>query len=109
MTIDEFLLARYDELESKASDVHGVDCSAFSADAYGPEYIPTDCDCGVPTQLRTDLADKRKIIEDYREAQANPRPFNSVIARAAALTWVMRYLAQPFAAHPDFSPEWKTP
>jgi hypothetical protein len=53
--------------------------------------------------LLAEVEAKRRIIERWEHATRDPDDFEE----QWGLEWAMRALAQPYAGHPDFDPEWK--
>lgn len=88
MTLVDFLRGRLDEDE---------------ANAY-------DCECVVGggwSEARTlaEVKAKRAIVDEFQMWSDAPNPDAAVVWNA--LKPVVRALAQPYADHPDFRPEWR--
>jgi hypothetical protein len=75
-----WLMARLDEGEPRAGEVHHLDCGSLPSPGY---YGPFPCDCGVPEGIRRDVEAKRKVIEGQEGD-------------------LLGLLALPFADRPDF-------
>lgn len=54
------------------------------------------------TYVLADVASKRRIVDTYLQYHAHVADFGSV----NTLVFVMRVLALPYAAHPDYRQEW---
>ena len=101
----KFMHARLEEAHEKAPTVHAV-ASAMIADA------AATCDCGMPDQIRRDIAAKQRIFEDYRITVSAVRrtaaadlaapALDSMRAGRDALASVARLLAEPFKDHQDY-------
>ena len=109
MDLAEFLLARIDEDEATADGLHdrGRLDVREGCDQYS--YDPRCCDCGVPARVLAECAAKRAIVEEYR-ASAGPSYEDADVdydaGRESGLEAAVRLLASPYAAHPDYRPEW---
>jgi len=55
-----------------------------------------------PARVLADVAAKRRIVDTYQQYHAHVADFGSV----NTLMFVMRVLALPYAAHPDYRQEW---
>ncbi|MEV1315351.1 DUF6221 family protein [Micromonospora arborensis] len=57
----------------------------------------------------TDLDSKRAILDQYEDARRRSTPggYDTIDYVEDALDTVVRHLAAPFAAHPDYQESWK--
>lgn len=99
MDITEFLRARFDEDQVRATlrTEHDVECDAVP-DADGYTY---PCDCGVPERRMAEVAAKRAILEKFDE------DLWCIDGGYVYKDFAIQQLAQPYAKHPDFRPEWR--
>lgn len=100
-----FLTARFDEQEEAAERGRPhPDAATFANDNYGYLWVQ-------PTYVLADLAAKRRIVELHTRYEPNahecPGDFSTFAVAEGAPCPTLRALAQPFADHPDFRPEWK--
>jgi hypothetical protein len=127
MTLARFLLARYDEDEAKLRAAAYVDKPSF-----GRVFdVVSDCDCGEdhgysnylavdPDRLLAEVEAKRRAVKwcsererihvpTYASDPDNPRPDEFIPGRMAhpADAVVLRFLALPYADHPDYREEWR--
>jgi hypothetical protein len=104
MTLTEFLLARIAEDEERAQydTPHWADCEHFIMFQEGG--LP--CTCGLEARMLAECAAKRRVIDEINSLEAQidsewgvgPMDENSIPGLQA--------LAQPYADHPDYQPEW---
>lgn len=97
MTLTEFLLARIAEDEERHGH-HKVRPSDYG-DFKTPDGGCVPCDLAPPRECRV-LAEceaKRGLITEANEAMDANWP----------VSWIERYLAQPYADHPDYRDEWR--
>lgn len=97
----EFLLARLDEDDRQAGDVHARGCAAASGG---------ECDCGRPERMRADVEAKRRIVTLYAQTghvpdTAGEPSYDGGVQ--SALSDVALLLAQPYADHADYQPAWE--
>lgn len=60
-----------------------------------------------PARVLRDVAAKRRLLEEYREAQAYYTANRSAPAGEVQGLWTaVQLLAQPYSDHPGFQPEW---
>lgn len=133
MTIDEFLSARLDELETLARraiesgfdqwgtsgfEIRYVSPGSLRGDGLGASVAMTVTSKPAahiayhdPAYVLADVAAKRKILRDFIELRDDPTRLNDAAGHMCfhVMLRVVVTLTQPFAEHPDFSPEWKTP
>lgn len=100
MTLAEFLLTRIAEMP--------IDCGWNDC-----EDCRTNADTKCDSFAKRDWQSKRRIVEQARDAAAKcpeddwPSSGGMELAPLADLArWQMRVLAQPYADHSDFRPEW---
>ena len=109
----EFLLARIAEDEDEADDKHDLDCDCV-------QPVPYLCDCGYPARVLAECEAKRQIVEWCGERERiyvggltfdpeRPRPDHFVPGplRRPTDAVVLRFLALPYASHPDYRDEWR--
>lgn len=102
-----FLLARADDRERQAPDVHEAYCSAVSQVDWGCRvYDASDCDCGEPARVLADCAAKREIVERLQSVLAAPYNYDLMAAQNLAEDLLLA-LAQPFVDHPGFDDSWR--
>jgi hypothetical protein len=94
VTLVEFLLARTLEREGEAGGIHQYHCANTVDD--------TLCTCDEPARVLAECQTRRAIIAGYVE-HCGWEHANCVVCGPER---VVRLLAQPFKAHPDFSPAW---
>ena len=104
MTLTAFLLARIAEDEARrVAYWHDVDCDrAASATA--------NCTCGSQARVLAECEAKRRIVEEamvWLEDASDWRTVESQDEEGAPVSQrILHLLAQPYADHPDFQPEW---
>lgn len=93
MTLTEFLMARIEEDEANAND---------------PYWNMADEGVITTARLLYECEAKRMIIELRNMTRDAVRRFNRPADRAAfqSLDYALRYLALPYADHPDYRREW---
>jgi hypothetical protein len=125
----EFLTARYDEAAEDATSFHRSDCAEV-----GYTVIPdTACDCGHPARILADIAAKRGLLAlhkvnvnvegpppRYRDPGTNyqegritywcdecdhDRDYGHIGGPDEGCR-TLRWLAAPYAEHPDYDPAW---
>lgn len=112
-----FLRARLDEQHAGADDVHGKDCDV-NVDTW-----PVKCDCGEPEWQRADVEAKRRLIAGHGPGRvvdesngrwaSDPDSWDPPWTKCTGHEWeaypceLLRLLALPYAAHPDYRQEWK--
>lgn len=84
MTLTDFLLARIAEDQETALDKHDI---AYDDMRFG------DCACGYPARVRAEREAKRRVLEVARLFGCEKA--------------VARYLALPYADHPDYREAWR--
>lgn len=103
MDLPEFLLARMGEREAQGPYIHQNKC--------GVNYeLP--CDCGEPARVLAWCAALRAVVAQYQRAvdaddddvDMETKWITSGVREA--LERVLLALAQPFAEHRDYRPEW---
>lgn len=96
-TLAGFLLARIAEDETTARSAPGYDEDEFW---WLPSYAQ-------PDRVLAQCAAKRRIVDEAQEQLA--KPGNDPDDGMADLVFdrVLRLLAQPYADHSDYDPEWK--
>jgi hypothetical protein len=108
-TLAEFLLTRIEEDVVKRVTMrewHAADCDAIPE--IGSEYT-YPCDCGVPERMARECEAKRQIVARCMEdTDADPELLNVGVSPEHWLgSNVLRFLALPYADHPDYRQEWK--
>lgn len=118
MTLVEFLTARYDEIAevAAAAGVEGGPIrwqmwTSLASSVADQRIGPRGSVEAAPAYVLADVESKRAIVSEYVNAAewANDPLCSSPDSyqwRAGVLADVLRYLAQPFADHPDFDPAW---
>lgn len=104
-----FLRDRLVDVDRDADDLHDITvCDTVSR--YGGLTGP--CDCGWPELVRADVAAKRAMLRHYEEARTaaaglvDADEIGGRIAMEFFWSAALRLLAQPYASHPDFDPDW---
>jgi len=102
MRLTEFLLARIAEDETDGPR-HPDWCRAVADDQA--------CDCDGPARILAECEAKRRIVQEYSERDADVDLMlgpNTLRQREwSGLRLALRYLALPYADHPDYREEWK--
>jgi hypothetical protein len=109
LTITEFLTARYDEDEAVAqaalyvpgSDEFNwsdVDYNSVVASAHGMRWEPA--------RVLADISAKRRVLLIWTDPTGRWSAEQADAARSIKER-ALRYLAQPYAEHPDFDPAWR--
>lgn len=109
MTLTDFLLARIAEDEEGASLVHRESCIYLNSDDTEP------CDCGYPARVLAECEAKRRIVSsalslnEQADAMSDDEP-NHASFQGQALAWrvALRFLALPYAGHPDYDTAWRS-
>lgn len=86
----EFLLERISEDEGAAGKRHAVPCGIGGWDG---------CNCGVPERVLAECEAKRRIVESIASLYPKGAPVPPHLH--------MKFLALPYADHPDFDPSWR--
>jgi hypothetical protein len=101
MTLVEFLLARIAEDEEGARRASAVEGGDFAIAAL-PLPLMEGIRPGFPTRVLAECEAKRRIVDLYREVETDRG--NDAMSR---LDRVLRALALPYVAHPDYRVEWR--
>lgn len=101
MTLAQFLCDRLDEEEALAV------AAIRNGERPDAALVATAVEGGVRTSGQNLLVrcdSRRRIIEAYLALENVPE--GDEVERRATLAWVLRQLALPYAAHPDYRAEW---
>ena len=98
MTLTEFLLARIAEDEAAANDPEWL-ALKYGVDTWGREAFSA--------RMLAECQAKRDALSFAGAAQADLERLAPEPARVVVLDRFARLLAQPYADHPDFRPEWR--
>jgi len=107
LTLTDFLLARIAEDEAVADEVHREGCVRAASDWTRP------CDCGYPARVLAECEAKRGAVEaawgDHVQIEGEWGMCRGQAALSAANDYpdVVRWLALPYADHPDYREEWR--
>lgn len=102
MTLTEFLLARIEDRERLADEVHIDDCSCLL------RPTPFPCDCGEPARVLAECEAKRQIVAMQAEND-DVRHEPGFHYKAQMIEGILRTLALPYADHPDYNARWRSP
>lgn len=105
MTIPEFLTARCDEDEERAS-------SGWSS-LRDERWMTTNEGRSIltPSAVLADIAAKRAIMEEHPDGDGYCGQGDYSGTVGCGWLWpciTLRLLAQPYAEHPDYGPAWRT-
>lgn len=106
--LSAFIKARLDEEAERAWAVHDVEkCDAMLYEedmaAYASRRDP-DCDCGIPAQIRRDVAAKRALIAAILEAVANSTAVDNIQIDFWVADSLLGLIASAWSGHPDYAP-----
>jgi hypothetical protein len=124
LTLADFLAARFDEDEGWAPTRHTLLCLRTGCetcifgddeDTIAAERV---CTCGYPARVLAECEAKRRIVEAFKDAERavagyddnnpnNPPSYWQEWGNRHALELALEVLAQPYASHPDFNPDWR--
>lgn len=93
MTLAEFLEARFAEDEAYAAYLQR---QQEGNTTWAPPWTVT-----APARMLADVEAKRRIVKAYQYLVSDPE------LRMQAWTFALRCLAEPYAKHPDYRPDWK--
>ena len=108
--LSEFLLQRIAEDEAAARNSRSIlrILDSHQPGALDPEDEPYQTylhfDRWNPNRVLAECEAKRRIVESFA---ASEQPLTARTAEMAVVRMVLRLLALPYAAHPDFDPAWR--
>lgn len=104
--LPDFVLARIEDDEAVANDVHGQYCDSLRP------VMPYPCNCGVPARVLAECKAKRVIVESRQSFEAAARNADDLPTKLTAngiangLEIAMKSLGAAWSDHPDYRQEW---
>lgn len=102
MGLPEFVLARISGVEARERAEYQGDRTHYGS-CFIVEREYGACDCTASADLLAECEAKRRIVEECQRRL----PYEANIPMYNLAMTALRLLALPFAAHPDYAPEWK--